>query len=92
MQAEEQVREMQRKTEKQIFAHSIAKQIHDFANSNCEIDQILKIVENIFICGREKGKSDITEYPTDEWGNKIEIPSEESKGEGGERDEINKLE
>ena len=83
---------MKRKTEKQIFAYGIAKQINDFANSNCEIDQILKIVENIFICGREKGKSDITEYPTDEWGYRIEIPSEESKGEGGERDEINKLE
>lgn len=83
---------MQRKTEKQIFAHSIAKQIHGFAKDNWEIDDIIGRITWIFKYCREREKTGIPEYPVDEWGNKIEIPSEESKGEGGERDEIKKLE
>ena len=76
---------MQRKTEKQIFAHSIAKQIHDFAKANYEMDSILEMVAwNLKYCRRLE-KTDIPEYPVDEWGNKIEIPSEESKGEVGEK-------
>lgn len=64
---------MQRKTEKQIFAHSIAKQIHDFAKANYEMDSILEMVAwNLKYCRRLE-KTDIQEYPVDEWGNKIEM-------------------
>lgn len=83
---------MQRKTERKIFAYGIAKQIHGFAKDNWEIDDIIGWITWIFKYCREREKTGIPEYPIDRWGNKLEIPSEESKGEGGERDEINKLE
>ena len=64
---------MQRKTEKQIFAHSIAKQIHGFAKDNWEIDDIIGRITWIFKYCREREKTGIPEYPVDEWGNKLEI-------------------
>ena len=71
---------MDRSTEKRILAHGIAKQIHEFAKADWEIDEILEMVENVFQYGRRRGKSDIPEEPIDMFGNKIKMPKEESQG------------
>lgn len=70
----------QREREKDIFAYGLAKQIADFAKTNAEVPDVIGRIKSIFSRYQRGKKPEIYSYPVNRWGEKLEMPGEESPG------------